>query len=231
MTQADMYRELIRRNRYGYDDCYPSNRYNESSDVDSNWWKPVDEGYAKTIYECIKKKENHMDYNNTKIFVDGQTYNAYDIEITENYCEYPKITATAYLSPSNMVNAPRKNCTNNRPYPSKPLSIENVIFSPPVTVVLWSDKTKTIVRCDDNYDSFDPEKGLAMAIAKKLMGDNKGKYYNLFKYWRKRWDEKNETKTKVSTPKTPLNDLSEKIKSALNIPSHVIIDDLVPPKE
>lgn len=32
------------------------------------------------------------------------------------------------------------------------------------------------------YDEFDPEKGLAMAIAKKALG-NKGNYYNEFKKW------------------------------------------------
>lgn len=34
----------------------------------------------------------------------------------------------------------------------------------------------------DVYDGFDPEKGLAMAIAKKALG-NKGNYYNEFKKW------------------------------------------------
>jgi len=34
----------------------------------------------------------------------------------------------------------------------------------------------------DIYDEFDPEKGLAMAIAKKVLG-NKGSYYDEFKKW------------------------------------------------
>lgn len=34
----------------------------------------------------------------------------------------------------------------------------------------------------DVYDEFDPEKGLAMAIAKKALG-NKGSYYDEFKKW------------------------------------------------
>lgn len=56
-----------------------------------------------------------------------------------------------------------------------------VIFNYPATVVLWSDGTKTVVKCGD-YDIFDPEKGLAMAIAKKALG-NKGNYYEEFKKW------------------------------------------------
>lgn len=59
--------------------------------------------------------------------------------------------------------------------------IEKVIFNIPATVVLWSDGTKTVVKSGD-YDVFDPEKGLAMAIAKKALG-NKGSYYDIFKEW------------------------------------------------
>ena len=61
--------------------------------------------------------------------------------------------------------------------------IKKVIFNDPVTVVLWLDGTKTIVKCED--EDFDPEKGLAMAIAKKYLGTNKtgSNYYDTFKKW------------------------------------------------
>lgn len=58
--------------------------------------------------------------------------------------------------------------------------IKKVIFSDPCTIVIWADGTKTIVRCTD--EKFDKEKGLAMCIAKKSLG-NKGKYYDIFKKW------------------------------------------------
>ena len=61
------------------------------------------------------------------------------------------------------------------------LAIEKVHFSGPVTAVIWNDHTKTVVRCQDGED-FDPEKGLAMAIAKKMFG-NKGSYFDVFKEW------------------------------------------------
>ena len=61
----------------------------------------------------------------------------------------------------------------------KPLAIEKVIFNDPVTVILWNDKTKTVVRCGE-YETYDPEKGMAMAISKKFLG-NKGNYYETFK--------------------------------------------------
>ena len=60
--------------------------------------------------------------------------------------------------------------------------IERVHFSGPVTCVIWSDKTKTIVRCGEN-DTVDYEKGLAMAIAKRVLGTNEtySNYYEVFK--------------------------------------------------
>lgn len=61
--------------------------------------------------------------------------------------------------------------------------IEKVIFNNPATIVFWSDNTKTVVKCGD--EEFDPEKGLAMAIAKKFLGTNKSgsNYYNIFEKW------------------------------------------------
>lgn len=58
-------------------------------------------------------------------------------------------------------------------------NIKDVIFSDRVTVVLWKDGTKTMVRAGEN-DRYDPEKGFAMAVAKKMFG-NKGNYYEVFK--------------------------------------------------
>ena len=56
--------------------------------------------------------------------------------------------------------------------------IKRVISNDPATIVIWSDNTKTVVKAEN--EAFDPEKGLAMAIAKKALG-NMGNYYNEFK--------------------------------------------------
>ncbi len=61
------------------------------------------------------------------------------------------------------------------------MRIKKVYFNDPATVVLWEDGTKTIVKAGKG-DIYDPEKGLAMAIAKKALG-NQGNYYELFKKW------------------------------------------------
>lgn len=60
-------------------------------------------------------------------------------------------------------------------------AIKDVIFAPPATIVYWSDGTKTVVKCSEK-DVFDPEKGLAMAIAKRC-GGNKGSYYKEIQNW------------------------------------------------
>lgn len=66
--------------------------------------------------------------------------------------------------------------------------IKDVIFNPPATIVLWKDGTKTVVKATGE-DEYDPEKGMAMAFSKKLLGD-KYEYYNTFKHYLKKWDKK-----------------------------------------
>ena len=56
-----------------------------------------------------------------------------------------------------------------------------VIYNDPATIAFWSDGTKTVVKAQPG-DIFDPEKGLAMVVAKKVCG-NTGNYYNSFKRW------------------------------------------------
>ena len=61
--------------------------------------------------------------------------------------------------------------------PMKPLTIKDVIFNDPATIVFWSDDTKTVVKASKE-DTYDPEKGLAMAISEKVLGS-----YSQFKKW------------------------------------------------
>lgn len=62
--------------------------------------------------------------------------------------------------------------------------IKKVIFNKPATIVFWADNTKTVVKCQEG-EIYDPEKGLAMAIAKKALGNNY-EYYNTIKHWLKK---------------------------------------------
>ena len=56
------------------------------------------------------------------------------------------------------------------------VSIKRVIYNDPATIVFWSDDTKTVVKRQKNdkgkyVDKFDKEKGLALCIAKKALGN------------------------------------------------------------
>ena len=64
------------------------------------------------------------------------------------------------------------------------VSIRKVIFNDPATIVLWSDGTKTVVKCGPE-DSYDMEKGLAMAIVKKMAG-NDNRFHKVFKQYTKK---------------------------------------------
>lgn len=72
------------------------------------------------------------------------------------------------------------------------VEIKKVVFNPPATIVFWTDNSKTVVKAENEI--FDPEKGLAMAIAKKALG-NKGNYYETFKKWLPKTESKEEPKT------------------------------------
>lgn len=131
---------------------------------------------------------NYPRCHDVQVIVGGRTY-------LPNYCDYiqtcddfPRIKVDATLAPYS--------CTSNycTVTSSKPLDIENVIFNSPATIVFWSDNTKTVVKAVD--EPYDPEKGIAMAIAKKMMGDNKYEYYRIFLHWLKKWNKQQKSAEK-----------------------------------
>lgn len=116
---------------------------------------PLTETFAERHDQMTKACEDMA-----KVFLDEVTRHEYlknDIQVT-----------VESLYPSVMI-VPRQ------------LAPEKVYFNDPVTVVIWNDGTKTIVRCSEN-DIYDPEKGLAMAFCKKMFGND-----NTFKKHFKKW--------------------------------------------
>ena len=93
------------------------------------------------------------------------------------------------------------------------LAIKDVIFNPPATIVFWMDGTKTVVK-DQGEVFYDPEKGMAMAVTKKVFG-NQGNYYNQFKKYIDIWEKKQEDESTSSYANTVLGDLIEKFRSSL----------------
>ena len=47
---------------------------------------------------------------------------------------------------------------------------KQVIFNPPATVVLWTDGTKTVVKCDPE-DTYNETTGVALCYMKKALGN------------------------------------------------------------
>ena len=93
------------------------------------------------------------------------------------------------------------------------LAIKDVIFNPPATIILWMDGTKTVVK-DQGEVFYDPEKGMAMATAKKAFG-NKGNYYNQFAKYLDIYEKKQENESAKSYVNTALNDLIDKFRNSL----------------
>lgn len=73
-------------------------------------------------------------------------------------------------------------------------AISKVIFNDPATIVIWCDGSKTVVKCEN--EEYDPEKGLAMAIAKRFFG-NTGSYYDVFRKWLPEEAQKEEEKEPI----------------------------------
>ena len=93
------------------------------------------------------------------------------------------------------------------------LTIKDVIFNPPATIVFWMDGTKTVVK-DQGEVFYDPEKGMAMAVAKKAFG-NQGNYYNQFSKYLDIYEKKQEEFTS-SYDNTILDNIIERFRTSLS---------------
>lgn len=73
---------------------------------------------------------------------------------------------------------------------NKRVCIDKVIFNPPATIILWNDKTRTVVKCREG-ETFDKHTGFAMCVVKKLYGPDF--HYILNKYGGKTEEKTEET--------------------------------------
>ena len=98
--------------------------------------------------------------------------------------------------------------------------IKDVIFNDPATIVFWLDGTKTVVKCQPG-ETFDPEKGLAMAISKKVLGNDYG-YYETFakyvgRYNKKRFNKALEEAKKVTPDEVVYNGRTYVLKDVVTV--------------
>lgn len=75
---------------------------------------------------------------------------------------------------------PLNNEESSKMYRDQIDKVKKVIFNYPATIILWDDGTKTVVHCGAD-EKFDPEKGIAMCLLKKMLG-NTGDYNNYIRH-------------------------------------------------
>ena len=127
---------------------------------------------TSVIYEANKIKENYEEWLKKNPYTDITTL-------------YPE---THFVLPRSFGKVAFTKAWLNAMYGTPIYSIKNVIFNDPATIVFWTDGTKTVVKTQEG-EIFDPEKGLAMAISKKALGNNR-EYYHTFLHWLKEYDRK-----------------------------------------
>ena len=69
------------------------------------------------------------------------------------------------------------------PVSIKGKTIKEVIYNDPATIIIWSDGTKTVAKCEGG-DVYDREKGFYICLLKELLGKKFMKIYsNECKTW------------------------------------------------
>lgn len=109
---------------------------------------------------------------NGQLYIGPCCYNVQITEVTRDYNCYTEFKGYIFdpLNPHGETTVKHRS-----------MDIERVIFNDPATIVIWKDGTKTVVKCQDG-DEYDAEKGLALCISKKALG-NKGNFNEVFKKW------------------------------------------------
>ena len=161
--------------------CETYNIYLYPLNIENNKFMDIDIAYIDSVkpnrINLKRKDDNTMKKQLNSIF---------GLDSIKRYCE-SDVTATR-IAYNNMY----KNI--------QMCLIDNVIFNDPATIILWKDGTKTVVKCGEG-EVYDPEKGMAMAISKKVLG-NHGNYYETFKKWLPKEEKKEKVKADTITPTT-----------------------------
>ena len=115
---------------------------------------------SKSLKKLNSKEEERKTMNDMEIAINNAIYNS-----SMNYY--------GFLKDNSRI-------TNNK---FDKDTIKDVIFNDPATIVLWTDGSKTVVKCQtETGDTYNKELGLAMCIIKKCCG-NKGNYNDVFSKW------------------------------------------------
>lgn len=162
---------------------------------------------ANWVEDFIKKEKEKMFIKNCYAVINGKKY------YPTNIRTYPRLADAGQYMVDMTIDTGKNLVPDGAPFDM--IGIKNVIFNYPVTIVLWNDGTKTIVKCEG--EDFDPEKGIAMAFMKRAMG-NKGSYYNIIRKWleeAKYHGFKEKTEESVESAADPIGDSIKKVAESV----------------
>lgn len=142
--------------------------------VDFGWLVTADEAI------CNRFDKNSIEFTYIDTDIAFEAYCKADVDQTKDI--YRHMLNSVYGAKGK--SGPKHKWTPIAPKPSLP-KIKDVKFNGPATIVFWADDTKTVVKCGED-DVFDPEKGIAMAIARKALG-NKRDYFNVIAKYSKKY--------------------------------------------
>ena len=159
-----------------------------------------DSRYIVDVYECGKLSDNSYYVLESQILQvwikDTDGFNVW-VRLVDLYASYPNGTIIGpdtiykyHIDGRNSGRYPWNEYVNYMVNDEKAtkaairewrIAPKKVIFNGPATIVMWQDGTKTIVKCQEG-DTYDKEKGFAIAIIKRLFDDTS--YFNtIFKSW------------------------------------------------
>lgn len=151
--------------------CYVLPERSKGSLTDCDIVKVIDEyGWCGYVNNSYIKYDPDPIITSCKMAI-NTVYGAVT-KIAKNRDEWTRIKN--YILNDEKVTKELSNNMNNSKF-----AIKEVKFNGPATIVFWKDGTKTVVKCGP-HDKIDYEKGLAMAITKRALGDN-GHYYETIK--------------------------------------------------
>lgn len=138
-------------------------------------------------FDTVRIRTRFYKNGDSTINIPSEVFNALSLLFKHTYYGYVDTYDVNSWYPIHQYCMNDVNCINEI-YSRREREIKKVIFNEPATIVFWADGTKTVVKCSKD-DIFDPEKGLAMAIAKKFFGNENG-YSKNIKKWVDTYEDK-----------------------------------------
>lgn len=162
------------------------------------------------IFDTVTIRTRFYKNGNSTIVIPSEVFNALSLMFKHTNYGYLDTDVSSWYP--NWVND--VNCIHGI-HSRRERDIKKVIFNEPATIVFWGDGTKTVVKCSKD-DEFDPEKGLAMAIAKKFFGNENG-YSKNIKKWTDKYEDEDAAATSINTGASGVgNSFADAMTTVLN---------------